>query len=344
MNICKYCLYQTDSIQHYNKHLLTTKHINNLKKNIDCRLCNSKFDSQEKLLIHEKKCLTENGKRIINELELKNKELTNLYDTMINDNNVKLVDLEIKHNNLIKENNSKYERIIKKITEKHDNIIEKLNDKFDKLHLEYNKNLKTINNRNNIVIKSSVNNLNYIIQNFTDAPVLEQITDYSIYKKDENFINEIIYYYEHKKLDEYIGDHIVKLYKKKIFSEQSLWNTDSSRFSYIIRTIIDDNPDWIVDKNAVKVKNYLITPLLEYIKTELNKNIKKILKVNYEVDNRTAIENLKKVNIINDMIDDISDGVIATEILKYITPQFYINKNMIEANKQEIPLVKCIKK
>jgi len=61
----------------------------------------------------------------------------------------------------------------------------------------------------------------------------------------------------------FIGDCLIKFYKKLETSERPIWSTDSSRFSYIIKTIQDD---WIKDKNGIVLIEKCVKPFLEHIR------------------------------------------------------------------------------
>jgi hypothetical protein len=48
-----------------------------------------------------------------------------------------------------------------------------------------------------------------------------------------------------------------------------MWNTDATRFHYIVRDLITEKVDWTIDKNGIKIKEYVITPILTYIRAEI---------------------------------------------------------------------------
>lgn len=219
--------------------------------------------------------------------------------------------------------------------------IKELHLKNEKLNIENQKYLQNLVNSAGNIIESSSNMANssfnvmkYIIKNFNNAPLLKQLDVNTMYNaNDSKYYDDIIYFYNHKQLDEYFGKYIVSNYKKDDTSQQALWNTDGTRFNYIIRTLINDNPNWIIDKNAIEVSKYLIEPLLNIIKTDLNRSILEINKLNNdddgEIDQDIVIHNLKKVHTLNDIISDIDDNTLKTDILKYITPYLHFDKQKI---------------
>ncbi len=132
--------------------------------------------------------------------------------------------------------------------------------------------------------------------------------------------------HNHKKLNKFIGNYIITAYKKENPEKQSLWNTDSSRLTFVIKELITNKSSkWKVDKKGVKTKKYLINPTLEYIKKMLeNENISLIKKMEDTYRNNLE-EIIEKVRIIADINKNIKDGILSNEILKFISPHFYFD-------------------
>jgi hypothetical protein len=126
-------------------------------------------------------------------------------------------------------------------------IIQKENEKLEAINKIYQEQSKIINNTQNNTI--NIGTLNYIIEKFPDAPPLERLTNFIINGIDTNdasqhdkFIKDIIYYHKNKILHTFLGDHIIKLYKKTDLTEQSFHTTDTSRLNYAVRIV--DNVDF----------------------------------------------------------------------------------------------------
>lgn len=80
---------------------------------------------------------------------------------------------------------------------------------------------------------------------------------------------DLIFYYKKNKLDKYLGDFIVKHYKKDNPELQAMWNSDTERLNYFIRELYniknnqielkDTNENqkidiqWIVDRKGLKM-------------------------------------------------------------------------------------------
>lgn len=194
--------------------------------------------------------------------------------------------------------------------------------------LEYSNNTKTVNITNNISIKK------YIQQNYSDAPVLTQLADYSVILDnndgellaDDELINNLIYNHNHKNLYKYLGDFLVKYYKKKDSTKQSIWNSDVSRMTYIIKELLADKKSlWNHDYKGIKTKQYIINPLLQYVKKYITDYID-----NYVLD----LKNLsaKQCQLIAERqltlgyIMQYIDNGLPEDIVKYIAPHFHLDK------------------
>jgi hypothetical protein len=69
-------------------------------------------------------------------------------------------------------------------------------------------------------------------------------------------------------LNRYLGKLLLKNYKKSDPKQQSLWNSDTGRLSYVVRTLAGDKPTWIADKKAIQLKDN-INPLLFHLDKEV---------------------------------------------------------------------------
>ena len=311
---CKLCNYSTDVKIAYDKHLLTKKHIEkvNEKHNINiitpqtipidsskfiCNYCNMKFT---------KSCNLSRHKNICSEKEQLIQQLTN----QINELNTQLL---IKDGKLLEQN---------KILEKDEEMINILKSEVD--------HLKSIVNNAGSIIKTSVSTVAYVLKNYKDAPALESVKDYSAihYKQDNSeFVENLIYEHTHNKLHIYIGDFIIKTYKKEDPTKQAIWNSDTSRLTYLIREIMANNKvDWKVDKKGIKTTKFIIEPILEYIDEQVRSYVESY-EVDYQISAKEAERHMKKLTNATYILKNIEDKILSEEILKYITPHFYLNKN-----------------
>jgi len=288
---------------------------------LKCLGCGRTFSKKFNLDRHEKACMGIKHNLLENQFEKYKKEKDVEYQLKIMEEKLKL--MEEKNKSLEKEKNTMKEHID---TLKNENDFQK----------------QLINCAGGLVQKS-VNTMSYLLLNHNNAPQLQSLSDYSIISKDtETLIKDLIHYHKTGKFDKYIGDFIVKQYKKEDPNLQALWSSDVERLNYFIRELINNNKNekqentanlkdknhinWIVDKKGIKVKKCIIDPLLEYI----NKiGIKYLNEKNKEI---TDLDIAETHELLNDMqqISSISNGIknksIANSINKYIAPHFFLNK------------------
>ncbi len=189
--------------------------------------------------------------------------------------------------------------------------------------------LKTVVNGAGGVLKTSFNALSYITTNYTKAPVMLPITDQSIItKNDDNFINEIIYSHTNDSLDTKIGDIIIAHYKKTDPKQQSLWTSDVSRLTYIMRTLINNKEDWFIDKKGNGLKANIIDPVLnDYIKPLLLTYIGNQHGLVANVKDGDKFEDIfVRMETANLIIKSINESILADNIIKYIASHFYCQK------------------
>ena len=189
------------------------------------------------------------------------------------------------------------------------------------------------------LVKKSVSALSYVVTNYDNAPAIKTIKlDGLAESKEEEkkLVEDIISAYKHKTLSKYLGDIIIKIYKKDNPKDQSIWNTDDSRLTYLIKELIgnetigSNSSNWVVDKKGVKTQTYIVEPLLSHIKDLLiyyqtNLVIPDLRQNSTEIE--FILENNKK---ILDLVNDIDDGAVAKDTLKYISSHLRINGKLIE--------------
>lgn len=127
-----------------------------------------------------------------------------------------------------------------------------------------------------ILANKSMSTLSYILKNYPNAPKLSKLEDYSYLEQNDtdgsfDLLEMVFTHNKHGTLHKYLGNFIVNAYTKINPNEQSIWNSDSTRLTYIIRDLLDTSLDWRVDKKGILTKCQIIDPLLVYLQNLLSK-------------------------------------------------------------------------
>ena len=282
------------------------------KKEHMCEYCNLIISRSDHLLRHYKTCKEKTSQEKKEKLRLreeKNKIRVELKIKMLEE---KINFLKTHNDMLEKENEEKI-----KLLKEQNNILQEEN--------KYHKQL--IISAGNM-IQSSMSTLNHLLLNYNNAPPLEPLKDYSVLEDKNKFIDNLTYYHSKNKLDEYLGDFLVKHYKTEDPKERSNWNSDTSRLTYINRELVNNKPNWVIDKNGVKMTELIIDPYMQYIKKiaiEKIAEMKDICDDDDDYDNKKCIFN--KMTSLNEIIQNINNKILSKEINKYLAPHFYFDKN-----------------
>lgn len=328
-------------------------------KNYNCLYCNKNFVNAANLNRHkrtceEKKVLETKFQEKIKELEYKIKQLEK--------------DLRYQKESSQKES-QKYKELYKKdnfILEQKSDSLKQKDETIRILQNELEKSQKILLNNN--LLKSSKSSINYITNNFINAPELKTLTnpenlipdqiknkkynnvgtgDDSKFTKElkeiinhnkvkssmeGNFVELILYYYKEKILSSFIGKYVIDIYKKNDPNEQSIWNTDPSRLSYIIKKIIKDNKSkWKIDKKGLETQKHTIIPITDYLINLLEKY--QVDEIIGDIGYKSPHSHLEKRTECFELINYIKTGELSRLILKYISPTFYYSpddNNLIE--------------
>ena len=318
---CELCNYSTKDMSNYTKHCNTKKHINKsnecissinkisgtpldspgLHKNqikYKCKFCGNEFNRMSNMTKHTKKCSESETKLKIKESELKESKK------------------ELKHK----------DELLKRDKELYDKEVKRNEDQ--KKEIEYYKNILIAAGN---MLQSTVSSLTYANDAYSDAPPLKKVKFKQVKQikdcSDNTLISEIFSAHNNKTLGKYIGDIIVKIYKKEDPTEQSLWNTDTNRLTYLIKKYIyDKESKWIIDKKGVDIDKNIINPILDDIR---------IMAIKYQADtNFDDDEDNNKVLLINTifvkLISDIDTNKVHKDVLKYISSHFYLKNKKVK--------------
>ncbi len=166
-----------------------------------------------------------------------------------------------------------------------------------------------------------INYFNFLCTNHSTTPILEEQKSHVslLEAKTMTLIEVITMYHNNKTFVKFIGDYIIKTYKKSEPKEQSFWATDITRLTYLIREACKDSANiWSYDKKGVKIKKIVIDPALQYVKD----NLLEFCKENGAATDEPEFSQLKAAL---EIIPRINDGSLSDEISRYIAPEFAIN-------------------
>ena len=197
------------------------------------------------------------------------------------------------------------------------------------------------NNTYNISVK------NYIQQNYPDAPPLQKLNDYSLLDDDISHLTDnLVYNFNHKQLDKYVGEFLVKYYKKEDSTQQSIWNSDVSRITYLIKELLGNKKSiWNHDYKGVKTKEYIITPLLKYIKDYIHEYLNTDFKADLYTYSQQECEKFVQKQLTLGFILQYIDTNLADDVVKYIAPKFKLkklnNENFANNDQSRDDLIEC---
>ena len=216
-------------------------------------------------------------------------------------------------------------------------------------------NRKIIENKYKDYIKVITNNSQTEVLNDKDIIVSKTSTASKEINTTKNYVLQKMFVEEYNNNKNayhvFIADFLIKFHKKQETSKQPIWNTDSSRYSYIIKTLPDD---WIKDKQGVVLLDKCVNPFLDHIdellreySTYLEKRITTIQIEFMEQTKKRYItkyknKNLNKydfmsmddcLNCNEDMLDFSASRILGKKVL-------YINSSIRDI----IELLACINK
>jgi len=336
---CEKCTYNTNDCSNWHKHIKSKKHLKNYPQ-MGIKVSNVANRNIKKSIKTTHQCslnaTLQSSKQEKNISKIKctycDKEFNRTFNLTRH--------LNICPYRKVQENNkdSKYEKMAIEL--------QLYKEKIDMVIKENERLQKTIDN-SGYVSKKSVSALNFIVEKYNDAPALRKIKD-SDYKKldtpkDDSLEVTFIRQYNIKQLASYLGGFIIGMYYKQDPEEQSVWTSDTSRLTYIIKQLLSNGDSkWITDKRGVKFTEIVIKPLLDFVDRvikaytpDMLEQVEKSRPVwSYEVIAEYQAARIK-------LLMAIDDHTLENDILKHTAPYLFIdrsessNKELIDYNKKK---------
>ena len=310
---CEYCNYTTDKLFCYKRHIKTKKHILNesmIKVNshdnrqkskndykkvpFKCDACGHNYTNKSNLSRHKKSCIDAKYKNQIKILKdkLKNqKQIINMHTNMVS---------------ILRETNNKAIDTVKETS---------------------NKALDTIKES---VKKHSKSVYNIVINHIKKPIPLKQINDvkqiHSSYKDDEmeEFVRDLCSMYQGGSLYKFLGNFIIKQYKKEDITKQSMFSTDSSRNNFIYSSLDkNNNAVWKKDPRGLNVGSITLDNILMYIQDIIGEQQLKMVKTMPKLN---ELEILRLSDIIStcNKIDRLirHNNELKNKIVAYLSSNF----------------------
>ena len=294
--------------------------------NFLCKLCKKKYSTKMDFLEHRDNC-----SRVKNVENVENVDIESTDD---------YASIETNQDVLITPQNAlKIEKYKNKLIQK--NIIISSKDELLEHYKQELNYMRGMLDTAGGMANKAVGSLTHIVNNYENAPPLEKAKISHVLKikninnnyknkkeKEMMIIEQVFSEYNHGTIGQYIGDIIISMYKKKDPELQSIWATDTSRLTYLIKKQENKNSRWVVDKKGVETIKYVIDPIIQKIKELARMYLDNNPPVKY--DDISSIE-MEKIATIEktymNLINDIDDRKIHQKVLKYISSHFYFDKS-----------------
>jgi len=201
-------------------------------------------------------------------------------------------------------------------------------------------------------VKTTQSALSFIMNNYPDAPSITKYNNFKFLKEKNHYkiADVILHKYKHNTLVDYLSNLLIDQYKKDNPGEQSVWNTDVSRLSYVVKDNINEKniSKWIVDKKGHVLSSYTVKPIVDKLKNRMIDSYKKIMddnkKYNDERDdyldsdsetkdkkrtnNKKIEKTLSYLEHFNEFFQEINTGILESEIVKNIAGHFFLNEKV----------------
>lgn len=339
---CEACNVEMDNKSNFNRHLKSERHIEKLKKvkiierekrkRIKCEFCESLFSTVYSLKRHQTTTCT--YLTIADEIvDFGIKEITKENKSKISEDTIELLKTKIQYK-IMRERMKEKDKIYTDKIEENKKLLDeyKTRQKLDEKLIEHAENLT----------HGAVSAMKYVMMKFNNAPPLKQLDNETILNllEHETYNGRIIGKIKNKskvqylvdltkldKLHSHLGILILSSIKKEDKSLQSLWNTDVSRLTYLIRTDSNNKYIWRTDKNGSEIKEMIINPIIN--------KISDIIKAYDESINGifTHLSTNEKDKYADNSIytlqikDSIVNGKLCTDIMKFISPKLFLVKD-----------------
>lgn len=204
---------------------------------------------------------------------------------------------------------------------------------------------KNLLNMSGGITSKAVSSTSHIVNNHDSAPPLEKLRMKDLQKilnieelplnlNGEGFIDKVISAHNSGTAGQFLGDLIINMYKKEDPDEQSIWATDTSRQTYLIKkpgTNADETSRWVVDKKGRQTIKYIIDPIVKKVSNLTDEYHQKHVPDVSDPEVNVRELDQEHIMFVNEncmkLKKDIKDKKLHKDILKYISGHFYYEKS-----------------
>jgi len=293
-------------------------------KKFICEFCEMNFSHAPGLSRHKKN-------RCLKKQEMQKKELQKK-------------EKEIKKNACIEEQLKQSKIQVKELKaqlQDHKNQIQNLLNQLEKKDILLINNLEKHIEFNHETQQKSMDALAFLVTHRKQAPPLKRLTKETtkeLMTCDEKLLKHVLYQNGEGTLSDYISDIILNYIKKDDPDQQSVWNSDVSRLTYLIRDLVGDEQEWLRDPQGAKFTKYVIDPIITHLKTFLDESLYSNILDSSESsnsgsetdkDDKSVLKDSKMVRIarIHDAIHTLKSKKFKKDALEYIGSRVPLHKS-----------------
>jgi hypothetical protein len=262
-----------------------------------CELCNAKFTIKGNYYRHKKYlCSVKLAQEKKKSLDAQN-ETKLYYENIIEKLETESKATKEKLENELKVTKEKLENELKTTREKYEIELKAVNEKLMAVLEQDVTFMRDSQKKSAGTLDKSVDALTFLMTHRKNAPELKELTHekaQDMLIRENRLYDYLMRHNEENTLDQYIGEIILKYIKKENPEEQSVWNSDVSRLTYLIRDIVDESPTWLRDPNGAMFNTKIIMPVINEITNYLYKCLHS--------------KNPDKIALDNDSSDEESEG------------------------------------
>ncbi len=317
MFICELCNFSNINKRNLVQHYKSNMHVDKEEKNLICCPCNKVFKTLSSYKTH--KHIYHNNKS--------NKTIT------VKSKNTK----NTKNNKTVPDNSNDINDKLNDIKNDINNVKQEIKEEID------NSKKEVVTVVNKAITKAS-SLIKYLMENHRSVPPLKRIKkddcipilrlDYDCPEIEGDYSLQKIFVRDYSKnmFISNIAKSILKMINYKESDKQPIYNTDSSRYNYVVKLTTDL---WNEDKSGIKFTDYIIRPLLRYIRDLVEEYIENELEQvnmykNNFIQNQIHVE-LKEAAYNLDI--QLSNDYLIKPLLKELSP--YLRFLQIELDELE---------